>query len=136
QGGVTQQIVIPGQNPPVNFSARADKPWITISPSTGTLGPSGVTLTLTYDPAALKLGTNTGTVSLTLGGAGIVTRNAVQPVVPVSISLVTPVAPGGKNTPPPDSLIIPAVGHAPGANDSLFESDVRVANPSAQTQKY
>ena len=136
QNGVTQQIVIPGQNPPVNFSARADKPWITVSPASGTLGPQGVTLTLTYDPAALKLGTNTGTVLLTLGSAGTISANAVQPVVPVSISLVTPVAPGGKNTPPPDSLIIPAVGHAPGANNSLFESDVRVANTSAQTQKY
>src|SRR5205814_4453088 len=49
---------------------------------------------------------------------------------------VTAVAPTGKNAPPPDSLIVPAVGHAPGANNSMFQSDVRVANTSAQTQKY
>ena len=133
---LTQQLVIPGQNPPVTFSARADKPWITVSPSTGTLGPQGTTLTVTYDPAALKLGTNTGTVLLSFGGSGGVVANGVQPVLPVSVSLATPVAPGGKNAPPPDSLIIPAVGHAPGANNSLFESDVRVSNVSAQTQKY
>jgi hypothetical protein len=133
---VTQQLVIPGQNPAVTFSARADKPWITVSPTSGTLGPQGTTLTVTYDPAALKLGTNTGTVLLTFGGSGSLVTNGVQPVLPVSVSLATPVAPGGKNTPQPDSLIIPAVGHAQGANDSFFESDVRVANTSAQTQKY
>jgi hypothetical protein len=56
--------------------------------------------------------------------------------LPSSVSLVTPVTPGGKNTPPPDSLILPAVGHANGAGGSLFESDVRLANVSAQTMKY
>jgi hypothetical protein len=136
QSGITQQIAIPGQNPPVNFSARADKPWITVTPATGTIGPQGTTLNVTYDPASLKLGTNTGTVILTFGNSGTIITNAVAPVIPVSVSLVTPVAPAGKNGPPPDSLIIPAVGHAPGANNSLFESDVRVANVSAQTQKY
>ncbi|MDQ6800181.1 MAG: hypothetical protein M3041_05015, partial [Acidobacteriota bacterium] len=136
QSGVTQQIAIPGQNPPVNFSARGDKPWISVSPATGTIGPQGITLTATYDPAALKLGTNTGTVILTLGNSGGIIANGVAPVIPVSVSLVTPVAPGGKNTPPPDALIIPAVGHAAGANASLFQSDVRVANVSAATQSY
>jgi len=132
----TQQITLPGQTPPTTFTARGDKPWISVSPASGTIGPQGVTLTVTYDPSALQLGTNTGTVLITYGGAGKLAPNGVQPVVPVSVSLVTPVAPQGKNTPPPDSLIIPAVGHAPGANNSMFESDVRVANTSAQTQKY
>jgi hypothetical protein len=137
QAAVTQQLVLPSQDPPVSFSVRADKPWITVSPSSGTLGPAGVTLTVTYDPAALKLGTNTGTILLTFGSSGgNRLPNGVAPVIPVSIGLVTPVAPSGKNTPPPDSLIIPAVGHAPGLNNSLFESDVRVANTSAQTMKY
>ncbi|PYQ53743.1 MAG: hypothetical protein DMF59_00865 [Acidobacteria bacterium] len=136
QSGVTQQIVIPGQTPSVNFTARGDKPWITVTPSSGTIGPQGITLTVTYDPAALKLGTNTGTVVITTGSSGRYVTNGVAPAIPVSVSLVTPVAPGGKNAPPPDSLIIPAVGHAAGANDSLFESDVRVANVSARPQKY
>ena len=136
QNGVTQQIVLPGQTPAVNFTARGDKPWITVTPSTGTIGPQGITLTVTYDPAPLKLGTNTGTVLITTGNSGTVSTNGVAPAIPVSVSLVTPVAPGGKNAPPPDALIIPAVGHAAGANDSLFESDVRVANVGATPQKY
>jgi hypothetical protein len=49
---------------------------------------------------------------------------------------VTPVTPGGKGTPPPDALIFGAVGHATGINDSLFESDIRLTNLTAQTMKY
>src|SRR5581483_6127409 len=111
--------------------------YMTVTPASGTVGPNGATLTVTFDPSALKLGTNTGTVIVNYGSAsGPIRANGVQPVIPVSVSLVTPVAPTGKNTPPPNSLIVPAVGHAPGANNSMFESDVRVANTSAQTQKY
>ena len=113
QSGITQQVVIPAHNPPVNFSARGDKPWITVTPSTGTIGPQGITLTVTYDSSALKLGTNSGSIIITSSASGPIVANGVAPVIPVSVSLVTPVAQGGKNTPPPDSLIIPAVGHAP-----------------------
>ena len=137
QNGITQQIALAPQNPPVAFSARSDKPWITVTPATGTAGPNGATINVTFDPSAMKLGTNSGTVIVSSGSAsGSIRANGVTPVVPVSVSLVTPVLPAGKNTPPPNSLIVPAVGHAPGANDSMFESDVRVANTSADTQKY
>lgn len=139
QDGIAQQVFVAGQNPPVAFTARADKPWLTVTPSSGTLGPDGVTFTVTSDPGALNLGTNTGTIILTYGAgsSGRIAVNGVAPVnVPVSVSLVTPVSSTGKNTPPPDSLIIPAVGHAPGLNSSLFQSDVRVLNTSAQTMKY
>ncbi|PYQ56939.1 MAG: hypothetical protein DMF58_19545, partial [Acidobacteria bacterium] len=136
QNGITQQIVLPAQNPPVTFSAHGDKPWITVTPSSGTVGPQGATLTVTFDASALKLGTNTGTVLISYGTSGPIRADAVTPVIPISVSLVTPVAPTGKNAPPPDSLIVPAVGHAPGANNSMFQSDVRVANTSARTQKY
>lgn len=137
QNGITHQIALPAQNPPVAFTARADKPYMTVTPASGTVGPNGATLTVTFDASALKIGTNTGTVIVSYGSAsGPIRENGVQPVIPVSVSLVTPVAPTGKNTPPPNSLIVPAVGHAPGANNSMFESDVRVANTSAQTQKY
>ncbi|HEX6087862.1 MAG TPA: hypothetical protein VF266_25240, partial [Thermoanaerobaculia bacterium] len=40
-----------------------------------------------------------------------------------------------RDTPPPDSLIIPAVAHAGGIN-SQFQSDVRVSNTSAQAIEY
>jgi hypothetical protein len=136
---VRQTIFIPGRTPAVPFSARADKPWATVTPAAGTLGPAGVTLTILSDPAALRLGTNTATVILTIGaaGKGIIAQDATPPVsVPISVTTVTPVAPQGKNTPLPNSLIIPAVGHAVGIGDSLFESDVRIANTSAQAMKY
>ena len=137
---IRQTIFIPGRTPAVPFTARADKPWATVAPASGTLGPDGVTLTIISDPVALKLGTNTATIILTLGTAskgGIIATDTTTPVsVPVSVTTVTPVSPGGKTTPLPNSLIIPAVGHATGANDSLFESDIRIANTSAQAMKY
>lgn len=132
----TQTVKLPGQTPATTFSVHADKPWITVTPPSGTIGPSGVTLTLTSDPSSLDLGTNTATLIVTYGASGK-TANAVSGgSVPVSINLVTPVSPTGKNTPLPTSLIIPAVAHAAGANSSLFQSDVRIANVSATTQKY
>jgi len=135
---VVTQVFIPGSTTPLQFTAHADKPWITISPSSGTLPTTGLTLTITSDPGPLNLGTNTGTISISFTGA---TSNGASNLVtavniPVSVSLVTPVSTGGKNTPPPDSLIIPAVGHASGIGNSLFESDVRLANTSAQVMKY
>ncbi|MDP9362047.1 MAG: hypothetical protein M3P29_11405 [Acidobacteriota bacterium] len=139
QSTIRQTVFIPGQTPAVSFTARIDKPWATVTPASGTLGPSGVTLTIISDPAALKLGTNTATVILTLNGAGkggIIATGTAPVTVPISVTTVTPVASGGKNTPLPNSLIIPAVGHATGINNSLFESDIRIANTSAQAMKY
>ncbi len=135
--GVSQTIFLAGQNPAVAFTAKTDQPWATVSPSSGTLGPAGVTLTVTTDGAALKLGSNKASVILTYPAAKVGTRG-VTPVttVPVSVSLVTPVSSGGKTSPPPDALFIPVIGHLSGANGSQFQSDVRVANTSAQPAKY
>lgn len=139
---VVQKIFVPGGTTPVQFTARADKPWLLVTPTSGTLPTTGITLTLTADPNVLKLGTNTGTVQLTYssaarGGGGIGTNDGPsQNSFPISVSLVTPVMPEGKGTPPPDALIFPAVGHAAGANGSLFESDMRLTNLTAQTMKY
>lgn len=138
QAKVGQQIKLPGQNPATTFTASVDKPWLTVTPASGTIGPDGVTLTVAADPSAIALGTNTGTVTVQYGaaGKGISANGATATAVPVSVSLVTPVTPGGRNTPAPDSLIIPAVAHAAGANNSEFESDVRVTNTGAQTMRY
>ncbi|MEA2236102.1 MAG: hypothetical protein QOC81_826 [Thermoanaerobaculia bacterium] len=137
---IRQTIFIAGQAPPVSFTATTDKPWATVTPSSGTLGPAGVTLTVISDPSGLKLGTNGATVILSTGAAagkgGIIAMGSTPVSVPISVTTVTPVASGGKNTPLPNSLIIPAIGHANGANGSLFESDVRLANTSAQAMKY
>ncbi len=98
-----------------------------------------VTLTVTADPSVLFLGTNTGTVTVeytTPSNGKIESNGTTFSSVPVSVSLVTPVTPVGKGTPPPDALIFPIVGHATGVNDSLFESDIRIANLTPQTMKY
>ena len=70
QNGISQSVVLPGVNPPVTFTARTNKPWATVTPSTGLLGPAGVTLTLTTDPAMLNLGANTATILLSYSSAG------------------------------------------------------------------
>ncbi|HEX7151747.1 MAG TPA: hypothetical protein VF618_09690 [Thermoanaerobaculia bacterium] len=136
EGDVVQTIQLPGTNPPVTFVATVDKPGFTVTPSSGTLGPDGVTLTVTASREALRLGSNTANVRLTYGSAGRISTNDAPATVPVTVSLVTPVTPSGKNTPPPDALIIPAVAHAAGANNSQFESDIRITNLGAQSRRY
>src|SRR5581483_11065040 len=67
---VVQTLFIPGSSTPVAFTVTADTPWLTVTPSSGVLGPDGVTLTVTADPAALVLGTNTATLHITYSGSG------------------------------------------------------------------
>lgn len=139
QSPVVQTLTIPGSSAPFSFTAIADKPWITVSPSSGIVPPDGLTLTITSDPRALNIGTNQGTVRLSYtGGSSRIEPAATTPpaTVPITVSLVTPVAPDTKASPPPDSLIIPAVAHSPGANASQFQSDIRLANVSSQPQSY
>jgi hypothetical protein len=136
---IVQTLFLAGSTEPTTFVATVDKPWLTVSPSSGVLPVEGITLTVTADPSVLNLGTNTGTVKVTYTTAsakGPQTHATTLKTIPVSISLVTPVAPAGSGTPPPDALIFPVVGHAQGANDSLFESDIRVTNLTAKVMKY
>jgi hypothetical protein len=134
---VVQTIFLPGQSAGVSFTASSDKPWITITPSSGPLPTTGITLTVTADTSALTLGTTSATIRVSYSsGAGASALATTSTPIPLSVSLVTAVTSGGKNTPPPDSLIIPAVAHASGVAGSLFESDIRVANTSATTMKY
>ncbi len=137
---VVQTVFVPGFSTPVQFKAAVDKPWLTVTPSSGTLPADGITLTVQADPATLPLGTNTGTIILTYTTAGKLgaapNGTTPPPTVPISVSIVTPVAPAQRNAPGPDSLIIPAVGHTEGSNNAKFQSDVRLTNVSAQTIKY
>ncbi|HEX6098969.1 MAG TPA: hypothetical protein VF432_21825 [Thermoanaerobaculia bacterium] len=136
---IVQKVFLKGGAAPQQFSVRADKPWLTVTPSSGTLPVEGLTLTVTADPNHLGIGTNTATLQVTYssGAAGGPARDDDTTVsLPLSVSLVTPVTPSGKGTPPPDALIFAAVGHASGINDSLFESDIRLTNLTAQTMKY
>ncbi|HEY6210746.1 MAG TPA: hypothetical protein VIW45_00610, partial [Vicinamibacterales bacterium] len=137
-GDVQQKLFIPGLVTPGIFSITVDKPWITATPSYGPLPPQGTTVTLTSDRGQLHLGGNTATVKVLVDAAvsGRLQTYGSTVSIPVNVSLVTPVTTGGKSGPSPDSLIFAAVGHAAGQNGSFFESDVRVANLSAQPMKY
>lgn len=110
------------------FTATSDKPFLTVQPSSGPLPPGGTTVTVTANPSNLQPGANTGTVSVTSNGAPVAN-------VPISISIVTPVAPGGKSTPPASSLIIPVVTHVNGAAGP-FLSDVRLTNAATAAVNY
>ncbi len=138
QSTVQHTITIGAERAGQTFVASGSQPWITIAPSTGVVPGGGIDLVATADVTGLPLGTSIGTVSITFGG-GAGSRQvttATGPVTtPISVSLVTPVTPTPKSTPPPDALIIPAVAHADGIN-AQFRSDVRVSNTSPQVMKY
>ena len=140
QNSVVQTIAIPATFAGQTFTAAADKPWLTVTPSSGVVPQGGLTLTVTMDPNALNVGTNHGTVHITYStpssNSRLESNGNTSTTIPISISLVTPVSPDTKASPPPDSLIIPAVGHGPGANGSLFQSDIRLANVSSQAMRY
>lgn len=114
-----------------SVSLATDVPWGTVSPSTATIPPGGsTTVTVTLNPQTLPPGTNTGTL--------VVTTTAGPPVpsVPVSVSLVTPVTPTAKTTPPENALIITSVAHSPGVNGSQWRSDIRLTNTATETIEY
>jgi hypothetical protein len=112
----------------VPFTASVDKPYLTVSPSSGTIPPGGTTVTVTANPTDLPPGANTGTLNVTSNGANVATKS-------VSVSLVTPVSPGGKGLPPSNALVIPVVTHAPGINGP-FQSDVRLTNATGAQVTY
>jgi uncharacterized repeat protein (TIGR01451 family) len=125
------------------FFASTNQPWLTVSPSSGTVAPGGTTLEVTAKTDGLPVGTSSGAVNVTFGSpTGGSSHGGISPLdtkpastTTVSVNLVQPVSPTAKNAPPPDALIIPAVAHADGIN-SQFQSDVRVTNSSAQPMKY
>jgi hypothetical protein len=134
---VTFQIFVPGvptagktgvQDDATTYAATTDKPWLTVTPPSGTVPPQGTTLTATGNPAGLPVGATTGTVTVT-------TNTNMPPVsTPVSISLVTPVSAVGKGVPPASSLIIPGVAHLDGS--ARFQSDVRLTNANNAATTY
>lgn len=139
EGDVVQQLFIAGSDTPSNFIVTVDKPWVTVNPPSGVLTKDGATITLTSKRDQLRLGGNRATVKVSTEpqSSGLLKTNAISVVsFPVSVSLVTPVTPSGKSGPPPDALIFSGVGHGPGQNGSFFESDIRLANLSAQPMKY
>lgn len=110
------------------FTATSDKPYMSITPSTGTIPPGGTLVTVVMNPTNLPPGANTGTVTVT-------PSTGTAQTTPVSVSLVTPVASGGKSLPPANALIIPVVTHVNGAAGP-FVSDVRMTNASTSAIDY
>ncbi|MCU1230690.1 MAG: hypothetical protein JWO97_3574, partial [Acidobacteria bacterium] len=111
------------------FTAFTDQPYLTVTPSSGTVPANGiVSVNVTANPSALPPGANTGTVTVT-------TSNGQTGNLPFSISLVTPVAPGGKTFPPPNTLISPVITHVNGAAGP-FQSDVRLTNTGGASIDY
>ena len=120
------------------FTAVALEPWLSVTPSSGTVAAGGTTLTVVASTSGLPVGTSLGAIQITLSSpsAGNVRTTTSTTVTPAfSVNLVTPVSPTPKDAPPPDALIIPAVAHADGIN-SHFQSDVRVSNTSARLMTY
>jgi hypothetical protein len=128
-GAIELQVFVPGLGVPAAFEASVDKPYLEVTPRTGTMPANGQTFTITGTPHLMSVGANTATlrviqVSLASTGGGAATA-AIN--VPVTVSLVTPVTPGAKTTPTPSSMIIPVVTHVNGAAGP-FLSDVRLTN--------
>ncbi|HYO78000.1 MAG TPA: hypothetical protein VE010_16190, partial [Thermoanaerobaculia bacterium] len=119
--------------------AIVDAPWLTVFPRNGALSAGGTTVQFTINPAALTIGTTSASVVVTRsqGASKGVAANAVTTIsLPFSVSKVTPVTPEPRSaTPPPGTLIIPAVAHADGIG-TRFQSDVRIANTTDQEITY
>jgi Domain of unknown function DUF11/Ig-like domain CHU_C associated len=131
---VEYSIVLGPEYAGQTFTATSKDSFLTITPSTGVVPAGGITLIVKVDTSSLPVGATIGSVTISLNGT-TVSSNATSVVTPISINLVTPVAPTTKNTPPPDAMIIPAVASAAGIG-AQFESDVRVSNTSPQLMKY
>jgi hypothetical protein len=134
-----QEYLVPGFGATATnndtFSISIDQPWLTVFPASGALSAGGTTVQFTIAPGSLEIGTTTATivVSRTQPAAvhgGVATHGTSSASLPFSISKVTPVTPAPRSqTPPPGTLIIPAVAHADGIG-ARFQSDIRLANTS------
>jgi uncharacterized repeat protein (TIGR01451 family) len=138
---VVQQVFVAGiaDGAVHTFTATVDKPWLHVVPPSGVLPSDGITLDVTANPTALPNGTETGTVLVIISTAGSAksggSEGSTTVTVPVSVNLVTPILPSSKDLPPPNTLIIPSVGHLDGLN-SHWQSDIRLANTGSQKVQY
>jgi hypothetical protein len=145
---ITQQIFIPGivtsgkaaLDTGSTFSVSSDKPFMTISPSSGPLPADGATVTATIDMSQLDVGSTQASVIINrlpaAGKTGALSDPPAPITVPVSVSVVAPVTPAGKDPNAGfNALLIPAVAHADGIG-ARFVSDVRLTNTSSQAINY
>ena len=112
-----------------DFVATSDQQWLTVSPSSGSIPPSGVTLTMSANTKQLPAGTSVAMVRIATFGGDTIDN------VKVSVQSLKAMHAGGKSVPPPNSAIIPGVAHTSGI-DARWQSDVRIFNPSSASARY
>jgi hypothetical protein len=121
------------------FNIGSDKPWMTVSPSSGALPAGGADVTVTIDAAQLDIGSTQASLTLnrTQGSAKTgAFGNPPTTTVPVNVSLVAPVTTKPKDgNAPLNTLLIPAVAHADGIG-TRFVSDIRLTNTASQSITY
>jgi hypothetical protein len=141
---VVQKVHVPGFSSPQPFTATIDKPWFTVDPASGILPQSGLDFTITASPRDLPVGSSAATLHISTPLGSVIAagkRIADGPTtgttggVPISVNLVTPVTPNAGNPATSASLVIPLLAHTTSATEKL-QSDIRVANLSAQAAKY
>jgi hypothetical protein len=133
-GTLTRTVFMPGGSTSQSFTASTTQSWMTVSPSSGTLPPEGANLTVTIDLSTLPPGASTGQIVLSRGASSRFASSSGSSV-PVTVSLVAPVTSTAKSSVRPDSIIVPAVGHAAGLN-SQWQSDIRIANLASQSRNF
>ena len=136
---VQYKIFVPGRETPMRFAATMDKPYLSVTPASGTLPTTGIELTVTASPTGLPPGASTGALRVELtdltDARGISANAGTTLNIPISISLVTPVAPGTKTLPPANALTIPVVTHINTATGP-FLSDIRLTNAGSSAVNY
>jgi hypothetical protein len=129
-GGVHALANPPAPPPNAPFSVTSTGNFVSVTPQTGTLPPTGVTLTAIVGPATLPPGTSTAVLNVTNAATGAPIASVV-----LSVSLTTAVLPLDTTAISASSLVIPAVAHIDGATAS-FASDLRVGNVTSKTTDY
>jgi hypothetical protein len=136
-GGAAGKTALDGGD---GFNVTSDKPWITVSPSTGTLPADGIDVTMTIDASQLEVGSTQASLIVNrMPGAakiGVKGNTPTTTPVPVNVSTVAPVTAKPKDgNAPLNALLIPAVAHADGIG-TRFVSDMRLTNTAAQSITY
>jgi hypothetical protein len=140
--GSTQQVqFVYRLAPPVMgagtaFTATVDREWLSVTPSSGVVPANGIDLTVTADPSAKTVGTYSGTLVITPAAGKIGAQSTGSVSTTFSVSMVTPIKPAPKPGASGGAAMIPVVGHATGANNSKFLSDVRISNVGSQKVRY
>jgi len=138
---VTFQLFIPGlPGITTSFFVTTDKPWISITPISGVVGPEGVNVTISLDASHLDNGTWTGTVIVVYGSAGVSSKvhsdgSAPTTSIPVSVNVVTPVSPQPLTGASQSALVVPSLGFL-ASGGSTWRSDIRLANIGSALVKY